>query len=239
MPLRIAILSSDAGQLTQLSGALSGYRCHAFHNPNELQRQIDQTDLFLLDLHTLQGHGHGHVSNVLLTSAHAAKVPVLLSAARNESAALENALAAGADDYVLKPLRLNEVLLRVQILLKRAYPHYAHHQSQQQIRFADYVFETPSHRIMRGGVVIEVTQKEFELALLLFGNLGRPLSRAYIQDAIWSRDSDLPSRTMDTHISRVRNKLQLKPEHGFRLTPVYGYGYQLEQIGDAGVNINL
>jgi DNA-binding response OmpR family regulator len=118
----------------------------------------------------------------------------------------------------------------VQILLKRAYPQHAQHQNQQQIRFADYVFETPSHRIMHAGATIDVTQKEFELALLLFGNLGRPLSRAYIQDAIWSRDSELPSRTMDTHISRVRNKLQLKPEHGFRLTPVYGYGYQLEKV---------
>ncbi|HEY4074711.1 MAG TPA: response regulator transcription factor [Herbaspirillum sp.] len=231
MALRIAILNSDAGQLAQLSGTLSAYRCQTFHNPNELPRHIDQTDLFLLDLQSLQGSDHNNrASAALLTSIHAAKIPILLSAARSESPALENALAAGADDYVLKPLRLNEVLLRVQILLKRAYPQHAQHQNQQQIRFADYVFETPSHRITHAGATIDVTQKEFELALLLFGNLGRPLSRAYIQDAIWSRDSELPSRTMDTHISRVRNKLQLKPEHGFRLTPVYGYGYQLEKV---------
>jgi DNA-binding response OmpR family regulator len=80
------------------------------------------------------------------------------------------------------------------------------------------------------GKQIEVTQKEFDLALLLFQNLGRPLSRAYILEAIWSRERDVPSRTMDTHVSRVRNKLQLKPENGFRLTPVYSYGYRLEQL---------
>jgi DNA-binding response OmpR family regulator len=251
MPLRIAILNSDAGELALLSGALQAYRCHGFRSAAELlqfqqpQRQLqqslqasdqaDRTDLFLLDLHTLQGHADATAT--LLVAARSAKAPVLLSAAHSEAAALESALAAGADDYVLKPLRRNEVLLRVQILLKRAYPE---HGDAHQIRFAQYVFETPSHRITHAGVNIEVTQKEFELALLLFGNLGRPLSRAYIQDAIWSRSSDLPdqpdlpdlpSRTLDTHISRVRNKLQLKPEQGFRLTPVYGYGYQLEQIG--------
>jgi DNA-binding response OmpR family regulator len=226
MPQRIAILDSDAGQLALLTGALSRYRCFPFHHPAELSQRSDPADLLLLDLHTLQSNPDA--STALLASARAGAVPVLLVAARSEEAALGQALNAGAGDYLLKPLRLNEVQLRVQILLKRAYPDY---RNDQQIRFAQYVFETPSNRITRDGVGVEMTQKEFELALLLFGNLGRPLSRAYIQDAIWSRDSELPSRTMDTHISRVRNKLQLKPEHGFRLTPVYGYGYQLEQIG--------
>jgi len=79
--------------------------------------------------------------------------------------------------------------------------------------------------------VLDVTHKEFALALLFFRNMGRPLSRAYIHEAVWQRDTALPSRTMDTHVSRVRNKLQLKPEHGYRLVPVYSYGYRLEKLG--------
>jgi DNA-binding response OmpR family regulator len=60
------------------------------------------------------------------------------------------------------------------------------------------------------GIVLDVTHKEFYLALLFFRNIGRPLSRAYIHEAVWIRETAVPSRTMDTHVSRVRNKLQLK-----------------------------
>jgi len=68
--------------------------------------------------------------------------------------------------------------------------------------------------ISLNGKPLAVTQKEFALALLLFNNLGRPLSRAFLQETIWGREDEIPSRTMDTHISRVRNKLQLRPETG-------------------------
>lgn len=234
MPQRIAILDSDAGRLASLTDTLSRHRCFPCRHPAELP-PLDATargiDLLLLDLHTLQAQADAGAA--LLASAKVAGVPVLLSAARSEAAALERALLAGADDYLLKPLRPNEVQLRVQILLQRAYPDY---RDQQQIRFGQYIFETPSHRLTHHGAAIELTQKEFALALLLFTNLGKPLSRAYLQDAIWSRspdDDELPSRTLDTHVSRVRNKLQLTPEHGFRLAPVYGYGYQLDQLAGA------
>ena len=75
-----------------------------------------------------------------------------------------------------------------------------------------------------------MTHKEFDLALLLFRNLGKPLSRLHIQESVWGHETDLPSRTMDTHVSRVRSKLSLRPELGFRLDPVYGFGYKLETI---------
>ena len=77
---------------------------------------------------------------------------------------------------------------------------------------------------------IDMTQKEFHLALLLFRNIGRPLSRGHIREEVWGHDSDVPSRTMDTHVSRVRTKLGLRPEDGYLLAPVYSYGYRLEHL---------
>jgi DNA-binding response OmpR family regulator len=68
------------------------------------------------------------------------------------------------------------------------------------------------------------------VALTLFRNLNRALSRSYLLDTIWGSDPDLSSRTLDMHISRVRSKLNLRPDAGFRLTPVYSYGYRLERI---------
>jgi DNA-binding response OmpR family regulator len=66
---------------------------------------------------------------------------------------------------------------------------------------------------------------------MLFRNAGRPLSRSHIREVVWGRDIEIPSRTMDTHISRIRSKLELRPEHGFRLVPVYSYGYRLDPMG--------
>jgi DNA-binding response OmpR family regulator len=137
-------------------------------------------------------------------------------------------MSAGADDYVVKPLRRGELVARVSALLRRAYPTQV---GTEQLQFGPYVFETRPGRLLKDGSVIDVTQKEFYLALLFFRNIGRPLSRAYIHEAVWVRETAVPSRTMDTHVSRVRNKLCLRPENGFRLVPVYSYGYRLEKLG--------
>ena len=83
---------------------------------------------------------------------------------------------------------------------------------------------------MIGGTTVTLTRKGFELASLLFRHLDQPLPRAYILETIWKRSVDMPSRTMDTHVSMLRSKLGLRPEIGYRLMPVCGFGYQLERI---------
>jgi len=97
--------------------------------------------------------------------------------------------------------------------------------------------------VMLGYVPVLMGSKADELrpsrtgSLLLAYDLKRykAEARAHILEAIWRQDVDIPSRTMDTHVSMLRAKLGLRPEHGYRLTPIYGYGYRLERIekGDA------
>lgn len=226
--MRIAVLDTDQIRANQICAALGaiGHACSVFHGetiPEAIRREA--FDLLILDWQFSTADDAMRA----VRSWSPANVPVVVMAERNDENGIVEAIKAGASDYLIKPLRLGELVTRVQVLFKRAYPEQA---AGEQVRFGSYLFETAAGRVTREGKVIGLTQKEFELALLFFRNLGRPLSRAYIQEAVWSQDPNVASRTMDTHVSRVRSKLGLKPESGFRLAPVYGYGYELEQLGD-------
>ncbi|MDP5009535.1 MAG: response regulator transcription factor [Glaciimonas sp.] len=227
--MRIAVLDDDQSQTDLVCQVLtsSGHVCHPFQSGKEILNQLrrENYDMLILDWQVpdLSGPEVLHWIRFKLPPT----IPVLFMTSRSGEDDIVAGLAAGADDYMIKPIRRGELVARVQALLRRAYPI---QNASEQISFGDYVFETRSSRLMLAGAPIEVTQKEFDLALLFFRNLGRPLSRAYILEAVWSRDIDIPSRTMDTHVSRVRSKLQLLPENGFRLAPVYSYGYRLEQL---------
>lgn len=96
--------------------------------------------------------------------------------------------------------------------------------------FGHYAFDRITNRVTVENIVIRLTKKEFELALLLFRNLGKPLSRDQIHEAIW-RSARVPSsRTLDTHVAKLRSKLSLCLENGYRLMPIYGYGYWLVSV---------
>lgn len=136
--------------------------------------------------------------------------------------------AAGAIDYLIKPLRRHDLLTRVRMLLGPA-PAIG---EPVLLRIGDYAFDETHERVWHAEQEIRLTRKEFQLALLLFRHLGRPLSRAFLAERIWPAEAvELPSRTVDTHVSRVRTKLHLHAEHGFRLQPVYNFGYLLERTG--------
>jgi len=190
------------------------------------QLRKDSTDLLIMDWQA----GDGEAAEILRRAKEkmVPDAPAMFLVGSGAEDDIVAGMDAGADDYVVKPLRRGELVARVSALLRRAYPAQA---GTEQLQFGPYVFETRPGRLLKDGNVIDVTQKEFYLALLFFRNIGRPLSRAYIHESVWVRETAVPSRTMDTHVSRVRNKLALRPENGFRLVPVYSYGYRLEKLG--------
>ena len=229
--MRIVVLDNDTGQADLICQVLNsvGHACQGFQNARDLLGQLrkDSYDMLILNWRVADMDG----AEVLRRAREKlpSKAPLMfLSDAAGEDDIVAG-MAAGADDYMLKPLRRNELVVRTQALLRRAYPA---QNGAEQLQYGPYVFETRPGRLLMNGAALDLTHKEFALALLLFRNLGRPLSRAYIHEAVWLRDTAVPSRTMDTHISRVRNKLQLKPENGYRLAPVYSYGYRLEKLAD-------
>ena len=152
-------------------------------------------------------------------------MPVLFVTPAMARVDVVRALDTGADDYLVKPLRGKELVARIMAVLRRSNP------GQVESRFFEFdrfKFDLKAMKLLDDSLAadnkeIELTHKEFNLALLFLRNVGKPLSRSHIREAVWGRGSEVPSRTMDTHVSRVRTKLRLRPESGFLLAPVYSY----------------
>ena len=228
--MRIAVLDNDRIQADLICQVLTsaGHACQTFDNGKEMLNNLrkDSIDMLILDWQVVDIGG----AEVLRRAREklTATTPMMFITSSSAEDDIVAGIGAGADDYMIKPLRRGELVARVQALLRRAYPS---QNGAEQLQFGPYIFETRPGRLLLDGNVIDVTHKEFYLVLLFFRNIGRPLSRAFIHESVWIRETALPSRTMDTHVSRVRNKLQLRPENGFRLVPVYSYGYRLEKLG--------
>ena len=84
------------------------------------------------------------------------------------------------------------------------------------------------------GKSIELTQKEFELACYMFQSPGKLLSRVHLLEKLWGLKAEVDTRTVDTHVSRIRRKLGIGPERGWQIFPVYGWGYRIERVGPDG-----
>lgn len=229
--MRIALLDNDKNQSKLVTDILqaAGHTGHAFETAKELLTHLRRDVFDMLIIHWDQPDIGGTEVLRWVREHLAPGLPVLFIASSAGEDDIIAGLAAGADDYMIKPLRRGEMVARVQALLRRAYPAL---NTEERIEFGTYVFDCRTTRVTMKGNLVEITQKEFDLALLFFRNLGRPLSRAYILEAVWARELQVSSRTMDTHVSRIRSKLILRPDHGYRLAPVYSYGYRLEKTSD-------
>lgn len=238
--MKIASLEDDLDQARRIQQVLTaaGYACTSYHQSRDLLAALrtEAFDLVLLDWHLPDIDGDDVVR--WLRTHIGARIPVIFLTNRSAEDDLVEGLRAGADDYIVKPMRPLELLARVAALLRRSQ---IAEPVDETIEVARYRVDPAARVITLDDVAITLAPKEFELALLFFRNIGRLMSRDVLAECVWNREIPATSRTLDTHLSNIRQKLQLRPQHGVRLTSSYALGYRLELVSptDDGQNLSL
>ncbi len=227
--MKIASLEDDLDQARRIQHVLTaaGYTCSSFQQGRDLLAALrtEVFDLVLLDWNLPDIDGDDVVRWLRANMGYS--MPVIFLTSRSQEDDLVEGLRAGADDYIVKPLRPLELLARVAALLRRSQ---VAEPEEKAFSIANYRIEPSMRTISLNAVPITLAPKEFELALLFFRNMGRLLSRDVLSESVWNREIPATSRTLDTHLSNIRQKLQLRPEHGVRLTSSYALGYRLEIV---------
>ena len=232
--MEIALLEDDPDQAALLSLWIqeAGHGCETFAEGEGFRAGFDpkRHDLAVLDWMLPDTSGEEVLA--WLRENHGWALPVLFVTARDDEADVVTALRAGADDYMAKPIGREELIARLEALnRRRCGPEPARATPEQAV--GHLTVDTTERTIRRHGEPVPLTQKEYELAAYLLANVGQLLPRAQLLADVWGHAAVINTRTVDTHISRLRTKLGLFPENGWRLSAVYQHGYRLERLSDA------
>lgn len=224
--MRIALLEDDAPQAQLIAHWLSeaGMTCVVYPTGADFRKGIahQNADLILLDW--VLPDDDGIEILLWLRATLGNRIPVMFTTTRAEESALVHALDRGADDYLVKPLRRNETVARIHALLRR----WDGARPLSVVTLGNITIDNDRHITTVGGVAVELTDRELELALYMLRNHGRLHTRQELLENVWKTNPEVVTRTVDTHISRLRIKLGLTVENGFELTTVYHKGYRLE-----------
>lgn len=226
--MRIAMLDDEPREIESIQRLMAtiGHECDGFADGKSLLRGLraQRYDLLVLDWRPPDVEGIEVLRRLRRNFGN--RLPLLLTAEKKDKARMSAALLAGADDFMVKPLGKAELQARVQALLRRSYPT----RFENELVYGPYHFSPATGTIRLHGEPVRLKQREYELALLLFRNMGRMLPREHLMQAVWGQELEAGSRSLDTHVSRLRARLDLRPENGMVLASVYGLGYRLEYL---------
>ncbi len=229
--MRIAILEDDLDQANIIDVWLTdaGHQPYLYHAGSQIVGALstESFDLIVLDWEVPDMSGFevlGWVRENLDWGC-----PVIFITQRDNEEDVVRALEAGADDYMAKPIKRTEMLARINAVYRRNNPP---QEEDSILNIPPYRIDLNKRTIYVNDELIDLTQKEYELALFILRNVGRVLSRGYLLERVWGKNPDINTRTVDTHVSRLRRKLAFTKENGWKLTSVYQHGYRLEPDTD-------
>ena len=193
----------------------AGYSCVAVQDGLAAIDAVekDTFDLVLLDIMLPGADGYDVMEYI-----RPYKVPVIFISAKHEVRDRVKGLKLGADDYLVKPFDITELLARVEAVLRR------NHKTERKLVIGDVEIDIEARRVMRAGNPVALTSKEFDLLLLFAENRNVALFRENLYEKVWEDAYYANSRTLDLHVQRLRKKLGWEHE----LVAVYKVGYRLE-----------
>jgi two-component system, OmpR family, phosphate regulon response regulator PhoB len=195
----------------------------------EVRLRESNPDLIILDW-MLPGMSGIELCRQLRVRPQTRQLPIIMLTARGEESERVRGLATGADDYVVKPFSLPELMARVSALLRRASPE----RVADVLAFGDIQMDREKKRVSRGGRAVDLGPTEYRLLEFLLERPGRVFTREQLLDGVWGRDIYIDERTVDVHVGRLRKALNLESAND-PIRTVRGAGYALDdRFGKAG-----
>lgn len=228
--MHVAIVEDDPvqgrlmGQLLEEDGAA----VDIFRNGKQFLHHISRTafDLAVIDLRLPDIHGLQLLERLSgLSHLGERPLPSIVVTGSVEPSAMAEAFARGAADFMLKPLRAHEFTLRARSAVQRCQPELF---DEGPIHAGQLMLNRATLQAFLCDREVLLTAKEFHLTWLLARRIGQTVSRSQLLRLVWGRSDVTDSRSLDTHIGRLRRKLDRHQGHGIRLRPVYGVGYRMD-----------
>ena len=159
-------------------------------------------------------------------------VPIIMITARGEDFERVMGLDIGADDYIVKPFSGEEVMARIRAILRRVDRSAGSPVSKHQISISNLLIDLEDALVSIGGQNIALTKKELEILYMLADNSGKLFSREALLSSLWGYDYYGDSRTVDSHVKRLRAKIDAVPHPQWQIKTIWGLGYKFEVIGN-------
>lgn len=214
----IAEDDSELNQLFQHVLRRSGYEATGVENGVQALEALDNAyyDMIISDV-MMPGMDGLELVSALRENGN--NIPVLMITAKDAFDDMRSGFASGTDDYMVKPVNINEMVLRVGALLRRA-----RMVSEHRLRFGDTIMESDSLTVTSHGKRMVLPQKEFMLLYKMASFPGRIFTRQQLMDEIWGYDSQSDLHTVDVHIGRLRDRFRDNPD--FEIVTMRGVGYK-------------